>query len=72
MSRHEMAERYEAAIRQLREYIRRNEDGTLRLDIDDAQSLGIDPVVFADLKRSLEETNRLIRNGVMRGEDVKV
>jgi hypothetical protein len=57
------AERYETAIRRFQEHLTRNDDGTFRLDIEDGRSIGVDdPVVFADLKRSLEETNRKIRN----------
>ncbi|HWX40458.1 MAG TPA: hypothetical protein VN345_04840 [Blastocatellia bacterium] len=65
MSEHESAEeRYEAAIRRFQGHLKRAEDGTFRLDVeDDGKSIGVDPIVFADLKRSLEETNRKIRSG---------
>lgn len=67
MSEHDWGDRYEAAIRQLNEHVTRAEDGTFRLNVeDDGKSIGIDPVIFADLKRSLEETNKLIRSGAIK------
>jgi hypothetical protein len=70
MSEHAQAERYEQAIRKLQEHIRRADDGTFQLDIEDGSSIGIEPVVFADLQRSLEETNKKIRNGELRREEI--
>ena len=59
-----MSERYETAIRRFQAHLKRAEDGTFRLDVEDGRSIEVeDPVVFADLKRSLEETNRKIRSG---------
>lgn len=64
MNEHEWADRYEFAIRRLNDYITRAEDGTFELKVQDGRQIGIDdPVVFADLKRSLEETNRMICRG---------
>jgi len=64
MSEHEWAERYEIAIRQFQNHLTRADDGTFRLDVEDGRSIGVDdPVVFADLKRSLDETNKKIRRG---------
>jgi hypothetical protein len=64
MSEHESVEaRYEIAIRKFQEHLTQDEDGTFRLDVEDGGKIGVDPVVFADLKRSLEETNRKIRAG---------
>jgi hypothetical protein len=62
---------YEEAIRRLEPYIKRAEDGTFILLITDARALGIDPVVFADLKRSLDETNRRIGLGEIKASDIK-
>jgi hypothetical protein len=70
MSEHAQAERYEQAIRKLQEHIRRADDGTFQLDIEDGSSIGIEPVVFADLQRSLEETNKKIRNGELRRDEI--
>jgi exonuclease VII small subunit len=70
MSEQERSERYEAAMSQLEKYIKRAQDGTFRLEIEDGKSIGVDPVVFEDLKRSLEETNRKIRQGELSPEQV--
>jgi hypothetical protein len=70
MSEHEWAERHEEAIRMLERYIKPNTDGTLRLEIKNGESIGIDPVTFADLKRSLDETNRKIKRGEINPEEV--
>jgi hypothetical protein len=71
MDGHESAERYETAIKRFQEHVTRAEDGTFRLDVEDGVSIGIDPVVFADLKRSLEETNRMIKSGEINPKDVE-
>ena len=63
IQRHELAQRYETAIARFQEHLTRDEDGTLRLDVDDPRRLDIDPLIFADLRRSLEETNEKIRRG---------
>lgn len=63
MSDQELAERYEAAIRRFQDHLKRNDDGTFRIDADNARSIGIEPVLFSDLMRSLDETNRMIRSG---------
>ena len=60
---HEWAKEYQEAMRRLREHIKKAEDGTFQMDIEDGAKLGIDPTVFADLKCSLERTNWLIRHG---------
>ena len=72
MSDRSLAEQYESAISQLESHIHRAADGTLRLDIQTGASLGIDPVIFADLQRSLEETNQKIRRGELKAEDVTI
>jgi hypothetical protein len=61
-SDYERGERYAAAVRVLQTYIRRTEDGIFHLNVPTGESIGLDPVVFADLKASLEETNRKILN----------
>jgi len=55
-------ERYEYAVNQLQEYVRVNSDGTLEMTIDvgTAMEMRVDPAVFFDLKRSLDETNSKI------------
>lgn len=60
---HEWAGQYEIAMRRFRDHLTRADDGTFRLAVEDARSINVDPVVFADLKRSLDETNRKIRRG---------
>jgi hypothetical protein len=72
MNGHEWAERYEIAIRRFQEHLTRAEDGTFRLDVEDGNSIGVDPIVFADLKRSLEETNIKIRRGEFDPNNVEV
>src|SRR5690242_3570514 len=67
---HEWAEPYEAAIAKLQPHIRTADGGTLRLDVQSENDVGIDPILFADLRRSLEETNRKIRNGEIRSEEI--
>jgi len=63
MSEHESVDaRYQNAIRRFQDHLTRAEDGTFRLGVEDGAKIGVDPVVFADLKRSLEETNRKIRD----------
>ena len=61
---------YEEAMRRLREHITKAEDGTFRIDIDDGAKLGINPVVFADLKSSLDRTNQLIRLGEIKADAI--
>jgi hypothetical protein len=60
---HPWGERYESAIQALQKHVHRLPNGTYELDVDNARDAGIDdPVIFADLKRSLEETNKKILN----------
>lgn len=64
MSDHELAQRYETAVMLFQKHITRAEDGTFRFDVEDGKSIGVDdPVLFANLKRSVEETNRKIKQG---------
>ncbi len=64
MSGHEWAAQYESAMLTFQRHIYRTDKGTFGLDADDGKSIGInDPVIFADLKRSLNETNRKIERG---------
>jgi len=65
----ERREVYENAIRRLDQYIEKAPDGTLTLAIDRAKA-ELDPAVFADLTRSLEETNRKIRAGEFTANDI--
>ena len=53
---------YESAIQHLNQYVSKAPDGTFVITIDD-EKLAMDPVILADLKRSLEETNRKIKSG---------
>ena len=43
------------------QHVKRTEDGTFRLDVEDGKSIGVDEALFTDLKSSLEVTNRMIR-----------
>jgi hypothetical protein len=72
MSDHDLADRYETAIGRLQRYIQPTAEGTLRLNItnDDLRRLEIDPKVFDNLKRSLEETNKKIKRGEISIEQV--
>jgi len=71
MSERERAEAYETAIKRFQEHLRRAEDGTFRLEVPDGGSIGVDPIVFADLRRSLEETNEKIRRKEIDPKDVE-
>lgn len=62
---------YEHAMLRMDEHIRRHEDGTLSLDCSSALELGIDPIVFSDLSRSIEETNRKIKSGDIQAFEIK-
>ena len=63
MSEHEWADESERAIAQFEKHLHRAEDGTLDLDAADGPSIGIDdPVLFADLFRSLQFTNKMVRS----------
>jgi hypothetical protein len=59
-----MSSDYETAIIAFERHVRRTDEGYFRLDVEDGREIGIaDPVIFADLKRSLDETNRKIKLG---------
>ena len=69
MDEAERREEYEKAILRLDQYIRKTSDGTLELTIS-GEHIDIDPIVFADLKRSLEETNRKIKSGELNVDEI--
>jgi hypothetical protein len=56
-------QRYETALMRFQQHVKRTDDGTFRLDAEDGKSIGVDEALFADLKSSLEVTNRKIRQG---------
>ncbi len=61
---HEDWHRYETALMRFQAHLTRAEDGTFRLDAKDGESIGVnDPVLFEEMKRSLDETNRMIKQG---------
>ena len=62
---------YEEAIDKLRPHISRASDGTFVIDGEMAGTLGIDPIILADLRRSLEQTNEMIMRGEIKSEDVE-
>jgi hypothetical protein len=70
MSESAWAERYQLGIRRFQEHLTQIADGTWHLDVPDATSMGVDPVVFADLKRSLDETNNKIRRKEISPEEI--
>lgn len=71
MSEHEHAEDYVSAMILFDKHLHPTKDGTLELDTEDHRSMGIDdPIIFADLKRSLDVTNRKIRNGEIKPEQI--
>lgn len=61
---------YETAIEKLRPHISRDGDGTFIINVADGSALGLDPVIFADLRRSMEHINEMIRRGEINPEDV--
>lgn len=63
---------YLAAMRDLSPYLERRQDGTFSLEIRSGEQVGIDPVIFADLARSLEETNKKITDGEIDPNDVRM
>jgi hypothetical protein len=68
---HKQARLSEAAMERLEPHIHTAPDGTLHLDVGDGHAAGIeDPVIFADLKRSLEETNKIMIETNLRVGDV--
>jgi hypothetical protein len=70
MNDEELAAQYATAMQKLRPHIHPADDGTFALDVKSGEALDIDPVTFADLKRSLEQTNELIRRGEIDREAV--
>jgi hypothetical protein len=56
-------QRYETALMRFQQHVKRTEDGTFRLDVEDGKSIGVDEALFTDLKSSLEVTNGMIRRG---------
>ena len=54
----------------LQQHVKRAEDGMFQLQVEDAQTIGIDPELFTSLKNSLEETNRKIRAGELDSNQV--
>lgn len=69
MDEAERREIYENAIMRLDQYVRRTPEGTLELNVRSGYA-DVDPIVFADLKRSLEETNRRITSGEINIDDI--
>ncbi|HZV07938.1 MAG TPA: hypothetical protein VE999_22840 [Gemmataceae bacterium] len=61
MTEHPWADTYEEAIGKFQRHLHQQYDGTFTLDTRNPEEIGIDPVVFADLFRSMEETNKKIR-----------
>ena len=63
---------YQGAMLKLKPYIQSVDEGKYRvflLAIESGDRLEIDPVVFSDIKRSLDQTNNLIRRGEINGEE---
>lgn len=63
MSEHRLAGYYEIALMRFQQHVKRAEDGTFRLDIENGNEIGVEPGLFTQLKQSLEETNRKIMKG---------
>lgn len=63
---------HETAIRAMEKRLKRNADGTLTLDAHSAQELGVDPGAFANLQRALDETNRKIKSGEIKPDQIKM
>jgi hypothetical protein len=63
---------YETAMRRFQAHVTRAEDGTFVLHAEDGKSIGVnDPSLFEEMKRSLEETNRMIRQGELDPKQVE-
>lgn len=71
IDRHEWGQRYKDAMSVFSKFVQPNDDGTFRLEVSDGKSAGIDPIIFADLKRSLEVTNEKILNHEIGAQDVR-
>ena len=69
MDEAERRQKYENAITLLDQYIKKTPEGTLELTIG-GEYIDVDPIVFADLKRSLEETNRKIKSGELNVDEI--
>jgi len=67
---HTLAARYESAMMKFQRQVKRAEDGTFRLEVEDGKSIGVDPSLFAFMKQSLEETNRKIKRGELKSDQV--
>jgi hypothetical protein len=66
----EVRQHYEAALMRFQAHVKRAADGTFQLDVGDGKSIEVDPVLFEELKRSLEETNKKIKQGELKPEQV--
>lgn len=66
----EQGKLYDSAMKKMEKHVQRNPDGTFTLNLSDGSSIGVDIITFTDLKRSLEVTNRMIRRGEIRPEDI--
>lgn len=65
-------DRYETALMRFQAHLTRAEDGTFQLNAKDGESIGVnDPVLFDEMKRSLQETNRMIREGQLDPKQVE-
>ena len=63
-------DKHERAIRAMEKRVKKNQDGTLVLDAKDASELGVDPDTFKNLQQSLEETNKKIKSGEIRADQI--
>jgi len=68
----ERKQKTEHAISKLENHIHKTPDGTLELRVKDAQAAGVDPMLFDELKRSLDETNRRLKSGELRLDEVRL
>lgn len=59
---------YAEAIRKVEKHLREEPDGTISIT-GSADEIGIDPTIFDDLKRSVEQTNENVRAGHYRVGD---
>lgn len=65
-------EKYELAISRIEQHLLQELDGTLRITVESAEQLGIEPSTFDELTQSLSTTNEWIRQGIIRPEQVKL
>jgi hypothetical protein len=60
---------FERAIRQVEKHVQKK-GGRLTLEAKDAKAVDVDPVLFDDLKRALDNTNEQVKSGKLKLDEV--